>query len=41
MDYNLLKRQMKIYTKNFKVFYNSIGKDFGVPKDKFNIEEEI
>lgn len=41
IDYNLLKQQMKIYTKNFRVFSNSIGKDFGVPKDKFNIEEEI
>lgn len=41
MDYNLLRNQLKIYTKNYKVYRNAIGKDFGVPKDKFEIEEEI
>lgn len=41
MDYKLLKEQVRIYTKNFKVFYNGIGKDFGVPRNEFEIEEEI
>lgn len=40
MDYNLLKRQLKIYTKNFELYSNSIGKDFGVPKNEFIIERE-
>ena len=41
MDYNLLRNQIKVYTKNYKVFRNAIGKDFGVPKSDFEIEEEI
>lgn len=41
MNYKTLKNQMKLYTKNFKVFVNSIGKDFGVPPKDFKIEEEI
>lgn len=41
MDYNLLRNQIKIYTKNYKVYRNAIGKDFGVPKNEFEIEEEI
>lgn len=41
MNYSLLREQLKIYTKNFKVYYNSIGKDFGVPKSEFEIAEEI
>ena len=40
MNYQLLKEQLKIYTKNYKVFRNSIGKDFGVPPKDFVIEEE-
>lgn len=39
MDYELLKEQMKIYTKNFSVFQNAIGKDFGVPKEEFQVEK--
>lgn len=38
MNYELLKKQMQIYTKHFRVYGNSIGKDFGVPPDKFNRE---
>jgi hypothetical protein len=41
MDYSLLKNQMKIYTKNFRVYQNSIGKDFGVPKGEFEIERVL
>lgn len=41
MDYNLLKNQLKIYTKNFNLYSNSIGKDFGVPKNEFNIVKEM
>lgn len=41
VDYNLLKDQLKLYTKNFKLFVNGIGKDFGVPKSKFVIETEM
>lgn len=41
MNYHLLQNQLKIYTKHYKVFYNGIGKDFGVPKDKFELLEEI
>lgn len=41
MNYQLLKNQMKIYTKNFAVYRNVIGKDFGVPADQFEIEREI
>ena len=41
MDYELLRNQMKIYTKNFSVFRNSLGKDFGVPKNEFSIEKEV
>lgn len=41
MDYRLLQKQLKIYTKNYKVYRNAIGKDFGVPKDEFEIEEVI
>ena len=41
LDYQLLKKQLRIYTKNFSVFRNSMGKDFGVPKNEFEIEQEI
>ena len=41
LDYSLLKQQLKIYTKHFSVYRNSIGKDFGVSKLEFNIEQEI
>lgn len=41
MNYRLLRKQLKIYTKNFKLFSNGIGKDFGVPKEDFEIVEEI
>jgi recombinational DNA repair protein RecR len=41
MDYELLRNQLKLYTKNFSVYRNSIGKDFGVPKEKFIIEREM
>ena len=41
MNYKLLQNQLRIDTENFKVFRNSIGKDFGVPKEEFRIEEEI
>ena len=41
MNYHLLQNQLKIYTKHYKVFYNGIGKDFGVPKDEFELLEEI
>jgi hypothetical protein len=40
MNYKSLKDSLRIYTKNYKVFVNGIGKDFGVPKDKYTIEEE-
>lgn len=38
MDYHKLKTQMKPYTKNFRVYYNQLSKDFGVPKDKIDID---
>jgi hypothetical protein len=41
MDYELLRNQLKIYTKNFAVYRNAIGKDFGVPKKEFQIEREM
>lgn len=41
MDYQLLKNQMKIYTRNFSVYRNALGKDFGVPREEFDIEREI
>lgn len=41
VDYGMLKGQLKIYTKNYRVFRNRLGKDFGVPKDKFELEEEF
>ena len=41
MDYQKLKQQMKIYTRNYAVYRNAIGKDFGVPKSKYEIEREI
>lgn len=40
MNYRLLKKQVQIFTKNFRVYRNAIGKDFGVPKDKYELEEE-
>ena len=41
MDYQLLKNQMKIYTRNFSVYRNALGKDFGVPRKEVDIEREI
>lgn len=41
VDYWVLQNQIKIYTKNYRVFRNRIGKDFGVPKNEFEIEEEF
>jgi len=41
MDYQLLRNQMKIYTKNFSLYGNAIGKDFGVPKNEFEIERRM
>lgn len=41
VDYGVLQNQIKIYTKNYRVFRNRIGKDFGVPKNEFEIEEEF
>lgn len=41
MNYELLKKQISVYTKNYKVFRNAIGKDFGVPSSEFELEEEI
>lgn len=40
MDYQLLRKQIRPFTKNFKVYRNAIGKDFGVPKDQYEIIEE-
>lgn len=41
INYETLRNQLKIYTKNYSVFSNGIGKDFGVPRDMFRIEREI
>lgn len=41
MNYELLKKQIRVYTKNYRVFHNAIGKDFGVPPVEFELEEEI
>lgn len=41
MDYKLLQKQLKPYTKNFSVYRNSLGKDFGVPKEQFIVEREV
>lgn len=38
MNYQKLKNQMKPYTKNFKVYYNTLSKDFGVPKELIDID---
>lgn len=41
INYTKLKKQIQPYTRNFTVYRNAIGKDFGVPKDKFQIEQEL
>lgn len=40
INYTKLKNQIHPFTKNFSVYRNTIGKDFGVPKDQFQIEKE-
>ncbi len=40
VNYTELKNDLKIYTRNFTVYRNVIGKDFGVPKDQYQIERE-
>jgi hypothetical protein len=34
LDFKKIKRELKMYTPNFTVYYNRLSKDFGVPKDK-------
>lgn len=41
IDFKKMKSQFIPYIKQFNVFYNTIGKDFGVPRDKFNIDSLI
>lgn len=41
MDYKQLRNQMRPYTKNFRVYYNTFSKDFGVPKNKINIDSFV
>lgn len=38
MDYAKLKDHLKPYTKHFNVFYNTLSKDFGVPREKIDID---
>lgn len=38
MNYKKLKQQLKPYTKNYHVYYNTLNKDFGVPKNKIDVD---
>ena len=38
MNYKKLKSQLKVYTKNYRVCYNRLYKDFGVPSDKIDVD---
>lgn len=38
MNYNRLKNQLKPYTKNYRVYYNRLSKDFGVSRDKIDVD---
>ena len=38
MNYKKLKAELKSYTKNYRVYYNTLSKDFGVPKDMIDID---
>lgn len=38
MNYKKLKAELKPYTKNYRVYYNTLSKDFGVPKDMIDID---
>ena len=39
LNFKRVKRELKMYTPNFTVYYNRLSKDFGVPKDK--IERDV
>lgn len=39
LNFKKIKRELKMYTPNFTVYYNRLYKDFGVPKDK--IERDV
>lgn len=39
LDFKKIKRELKMYTPNFTVYYNRLSKDFGVPADK--IERDV
>jgi hypothetical protein len=36
MDLKKIKKELKMYTPNFTVYYNRLSKDFGVPKSKID-----
>lgn len=38
MNYKKLKMELKPYTKNYHVYYNTLSKDFGVPKEMIDID---
>lgn len=39
INFKRLSKKFKVFTPNFKVYYNTISKDFGVPKDQIEVDE--